>query len=644
MDPTTSTPSKIGASARRKAAASRRAARQQGQLSNDPPPDPPSSTSRKNRYHLEHEGAELNEHRNRNPSSHLQQHHLDQTASSDKTNLLSSLSMALSSNLTNVATSTAIHVNNAMRNHRDNDNDNDYFSTANIHNSSNKSSKSKKLSRPSTQFSSYLHFQKSSLAVLFVFVTCYSLVLICCWPMISTLKNNDGNDSKDMIAMEKGASFQHIRGRKTFLRAKHAVSQKLGTFKEHAVEWEKRAKKAVDEVDSKLGIEIGEKIGRRDAMRASLLMEEAVKEFEKEEAERKLSDGRDVASMGDHDTENSAALQAWEKENAFLREFSDSNNENGMMNSSKQRLGFMVLGMHRSGTSMLSGLLVQGFGYETGGPLIGAAFDNEKGFYERIDVVLQNDEFFQAQRIGWSYNVYNYDSERALFDKTRGTIKFREGERALQFLNGRHDIPYLQKDPRMCIALPTWLKLLNHSPAVVFTYRHPLEVAMSLKKREENFTLEHGLRLWIVYNMRAIQNSAGLCRVLSSNDAVNKDAFTEVQRIADELTTKCHVKRPPTATLSRKVVDEFVDPKLQHNHKQREEREKNLPILEDFGNGCVAREIQSDYTVGSSNQKVEAEMYLMAMSVYCDLESGKAYDEDYEWPDLVNMKRPARIS
>ena len=35
--------------------------------------------------------------------------------------------------------------------------------------------------------------------------------------------------------------------------------------------------------------------------------------------------------------------------------------------------GFMVLGMHRSGTSMLSGLLVKGFGYETGGPLIGAS-------------------------------------------------------------------------------------------------------------------------------------------------------------------------------------------------------------------------------------------------------------------------------
>ena len=32
--------------------------------------------------------------------------------------------------------------------------------------------------------------------------------------------------------------------------------------------------------------------------------------------------------------------------------------------------GVIVLGMHRSGTSLVTGLLAQGFGYETGGPLL----------------------------------------------------------------------------------------------------------------------------------------------------------------------------------------------------------------------------------------------------------------------------------
>ena len=43
-----------------------------------------------------------------------------------------------------------------------------------------------------------------------------------------------------------------------------------------------------------------------------------------------------------------------------------------------KRPGVIVLGMHRSGTSMLSGVLVEGFGYETGGPLLAPQSDNEK--------------------------------------------------------------------------------------------------------------------------------------------------------------------------------------------------------------------------------------------------------------------------
>ena len=136
----------------------------------------------------------------------------------------------------------------------------------------------------------------------------------------------------------------------------------------------------------------------------------------------------------------------------------------------------------------------------------------------------------------------DYDPDKALEHKAQGRITFKEGTKALKFLNNHlKTLPYLQKDPRMCIALPTWLKLLDEPPAVVFTYRHPLEVALSLKHREQNFTIEHGLRLWIVYNMRALQNSVNLCRVFSTNEAVFKDPMKEVQRIKNELTSKCRV-------------------------------------------------------------------------------------------------------
>jgi len=72
------------------------------------------------------------------------------------------------------------------------------------------------------------------------------------------------------------------------------------------------------------------------------------------------------------------------------------------------------------------------------------------------------------------------------------------------------------------------LKLLEDEPAAVFKCRHPLEVVMSLKHWEQRFTIEDGLRLWIIYNQKAFQNWEGLCRVFLTNEAVFKDPWREI--------------------------------------------------------------------------------------------------------------------
>jgi hypothetical protein len=185
----------------------------------------------------------------------------------------------------------------------------------------------------------------------------------------------------------------------------------------------------------------------------------------------------------------------------------------------------------------------------------------------------------------------------------------------------------------MCITLKTWIPLFANKPAALFTYRHPYEVALSLKKREKGFPLERGLRLWIIYNMRAIQNSAGLCRVLSSNEAVLADPLTEVQRISDELTSKCGMPAPPRK-LEQTDVDKFVDPELQHNKKEREDKDAGKAVITDY-DGCVVREYESSEKEGSDAHTREHALYIKAMEVYCDLKSGAAYKDDYQWPSLA---------
>lgn len=425
-------------------------------------------------------------------------------------------------------------------------------------------------------FASYLSFGVYSTAFLAFFFLCYLLVLVCILPMLVLM----GEGAPKRGVRFSGFEGAHLPRKEDVVHAARAAKDKWGKMKE--------------------GFQ------HEDLLAAARV------EFDADQSNRRAKGGKGSV----HD--------AGKAKRGSVRGVPVA--------ADNQRSGFVVLGMHRSGTSMLSGLLVTGMGYNVGGPLIGAAFDNEKGFFERVDVVLQNDEFMKSQGIWWANRVKHYDADKAIGAKEKGSIKFKEGETGLKFLNDRSKAPWLQKDPRMCITLRTWLPLLNKEPAVLFTYRHPLEVAMSLKKREENFSLERGLRLWIIYNWRAVENSADLCRVLSSNEAILADPLHEVQRISDDLTEKCGVPAPPER-ISQKVVNDFIDPRLQHNKNKREQGNAARKVLSKL-DGCIISDYDSDLQEGTSERMEEEAMYIKAMTIHCDFKSGAAFKDSYTWPEL----------
>ncbi|KAG7359771.1 hypothetical protein IV203_034869 [Nitzschia inconspicua] len=448
-----------------------------------------------------------------------------------------------------------------------------------------KDKRKKRSTRPRNdqRFADYIVFGLQATWCLGLFVICYAIVLIILWPLLkaSTSKSSTNEGPPDVI--------------------KHVPLQKI-THTDEQNKWGEMASTVRKRLQQ---FRLGR--GVTDAQ----LLDEAAAEFESRRKQHQ---------------EALAQVAAQQKEQ------DEADKKNAKAAEGHERNGFVVLGMHRSGTSMLAGLLHQSAGYQVGGPLIGSAFDNEKGFFERVDIVLQNDEFMAKQGIWWSANVINYDWEKAIKDIEDGIVKFTKGKPGLKFLDDPKNAPWLQKDPRMCITLKTWVALMKTEPAVLFTYRHPLEVALSLHKREKNFPLERGLRLWIVYNMRAIQNSKGLCMVTSSNDAILADPVREIQRISDELTYTCGVPEPPDR-IKQEDVDEFIDPKLQHGRKELSKEEKR--VLETYNNGeCKVYSYTSEEEEGSAEFRREHEIYQLAMKIYCDFQSGEAYKDDYKWPRI----------
>ena len=157
-----------------------------------------------------------------------------------------------------------------------------------------------------------------------------------------------------------------------------------------------------------------------------------------------------------------------------------------------------VLGMHRSGTSALAGLL-HNLGFYAGSQLLPPRPDNLKGFFENEKVIALND------RILWYLNS-NWDtpnlSPNILIDSLNQPSIESEIQLCLEEYLSSGNASLMIKDPRISLLFPIWNKVLldqNIRPKIIICVRHPLDVAKSLHKRNA-FSEAKSLLLWEYYN------------------------------------------------------------------------------------------------------------------------------------------------
>ncbi len=151
-----------------------------------------------------------------------------------------------------------------------------------------------------------------------------------------------------------------------------------------------------------------------------------------------------------------------------------------------------VLGMHRSGTSCLTGIM-QGLGVELG-EVFTENLHNKRGNRENGRIVFLNDAVLRANGGAWNdpLVVSEWNAPMAA-----------ERDAIIAELAGRDTTDWGFKDPRTLFTLPFWLEALPE-PRFIGTFRHPHRVALSLNKRDQS-PLEEGWELWRRYNERLLE-------------------------------------------------------------------------------------------------------------------------------------------
>lgn len=165
-----------------------------------------------------------------------------------------------------------------------------------------------------------------------------------------------------------------------------------------------------------------------------------------------------------------------------------------------------VLGMHRSGTSALSGLLCQA-GFDPPADLMPPHHNNPLGYWESLGLCRLNDAFFSQQKAAWNHPEFL----RIGWENDTHTESWRRSVLAhLQavFAGAKNAVI---KDPRFCILLEgisPWLESGWIAPCMLLAIRDPLEVARSLEAAE-HVPLEQGVQLWLHYVFGAESISRG---------------------------------------------------------------------------------------------------------------------------------------
>lgn len=184
----------------------------------------------------------------------------------------------------------------------------------------------------------------------------------------------------------------------------------------------------------------------------------------------------------------------------------------------------VILSMHRSGSSLLAGLLREN-GIHLGDEkdLIEGNKDNIKGFMERYDVVRLNEKILSSGCHGHMLPALDNDINQGVYKEQINEVAKKIKGQNIQLI----------KDPRLCLTLDKWTPFFD-DVSLIFLSRNPVDVAQSLFRRQ-SYPLQAGLALWEFYNYQALKHSQGRNVFHINFDQLAKHPVETINRTLDWL-------------------------------------------------------------------------------------------------------------
>lgn len=247
------------------------------------------------------------------------------------------------------------------------------------------------------------------------------------------------------------------------------------------------------------------------------------------------------------------------------------------MEHKDMRKALIVLGMHRSGTSAMAGLLGE-MGCDLPKDLMAPSEMNAKGFFESNKITSLNEDILASAGMTW-FDLNRFPETWYASPKAP---EFQKRSRAVLLDEFGESGLFVMKDPRNCRLMPFWEDILAEQgvqPLYVCIHRNPVEVAASLQQWAGYEPL-YGQILWLRHILDAEIATRGKKRVFVSYDQILSDWREVVSRVSSNL----DLVFPRSVGIAAKGVRRFLSADLKHLSSEN----VTIPKLEEASDWLAA--------------------------------------------------------
>ncbi len=229
----------------------------------------------------------------------------------------------------------------------------------------------------------------------------------------------------------------------------------------------------------------------------------------------------------------------------------------------------LILGMHRSGTSALTGTLAK-LGIYIGDDLMASNEYNPKGYFENNILYEINEKLLAECSSNWDDVFYKPNKLELLLDspilqelKTAIVDQFASSEL------------FAIKDPRLAYLFPLYeqiLESLEIDIRIIIPYRNPIEVAQSLKKRD-GMSIERSMLLWAYHLFLSEKTSRNYKRCFLAFDELMSNHNEVILKIDKALQLDLHSiykAREPE-------INSFLESGLKHHNSNMDDLAEETP-------------------------------------------------------------------